>query len=99
VSSMGAVFPLRSGRTARQTLSRAGDVSVETVANIVGVLGLLLAVVGLGGLTGSWWLALMVGGLVMTGVAVVIQLNTRPAVAPAEVASDAPAPARRPAAA
>lgn len=46
-------------------------VSGDLVANVLSVLGLVGVVVGLGGLTGNWWVSLIVGGALLTAVCVI----------------------------
>lgn len=41
------------------------------VSNLFGVLGLAAVVVGLGGLTGNWWVSVLTGGLAFLGMAYV----------------------------
>lgn len=52
-------------------------------ANLVGLLGLIAAVLAVGGLTGNWWWSVLVGGLVSVGLSYVAQTH---AVAEAEPA-------------
>jgi hypothetical protein len=58
------------------------------LANLVGLLGLIAAVLAVGGLTGNWWWSVLVGGLVAVGLSYVAQLH-----AAAESAAE-PAPPR-----
>lgn len=52
------------------------------LANLVGLLGLLAAVLAVGGLTGNWWWSLLVGGLVTVGLSYVAQTHAATAAEP-----------------
>lgn len=64
-------------------------VGAELAANLLGLVGLALVVVGLGGLTGDWWVSVLAGGVVAVYVSFVM---TRAAVPPVALR---PAPATR----
>ena len=44
-------------------------------ANLLGVLGLLGAVLAVGGLTGNWWWSVLVGSLVAVGLSYIAQTH------------------------
>lgn len=62
-------------------------------ANLVGLAGLIAAVLAVGGLTGNWWWSVLVGGLVAVGLSYVAQ--THAAAAPAEPAKLRPVAAAK----
>jgi hypothetical protein len=53
-------------------------------ANLVGLLGLLAAVLAVGGLTGNWWWSVLAGGLVSVGLSYVAQTHLAVEVEPAK---------------
>lgn len=53
-------------------------------ANLVGLLGLISAVLAVGGLTGNWWWSVLVGGLVSVGLSYVAQTHAAAEVEPAK---------------
>jgi hypothetical protein len=53
-------------------------------ANIVGLLGLIAAVLAVGGLTGNWWWSVLAGGLVAVGLSYVAQTQAAAAAEPAK---------------
>lgn len=59
-------------------------------ANLIGLLGLLAAVLAIGGLAGAWW-GLLAGGLVSVGLSYIAQTHAVTAAAP----QAAPTPLRR----
>jgi hypothetical protein len=65
-------------------------------ANIVGLLGLLGIALAVGGLAGSWWWSVLLGGVFAFGLALVAQLQAAAAAvqAPAAAAAQAPAESR-----
>ena len=60
-------------------------------ANLVGMLGLIAAVLAVGGLTGNWWWSVLVGGLVAVGLSYVAQTHAATAAEPAKLRSVAAA--------
>lgn len=44
-------------------------------SNLLGLLGLLAAVLAIGGLTGNWWWSALTGGLVLVGLSYVAQTH------------------------
>lgn len=53
-------------------------------ANLAGFLGLLAAVLSVGGLTGNWWWSVLAGGLVSVGLSYVAQTHLAVEVEPAK---------------
>jgi hypothetical protein len=53
-------------------------------ANLVGLLGLVAAVLAVGGLTGNWWWSVLVGGLVAVGLSYIAQTHLAVEVEPAK---------------
>lgn len=53
-------------------------------ANTIGLLGLLAAVLAVGGLTGNWWWSVLVGGLVAVGLSYIAQTHAVAEVEPAK---------------
>lgn len=71
------------------------------VSNLLGVLGLAAVVVGLGGLTGNWWVSMLTGGLAFlsmayVGYAVATKAATQAAAQAAAAANTAPAEGQAP---
>lgn len=60
-------------------IALSGSVSPVLAWNVVGVLGLLGFVIGLGGVVGSWWVSLMVGGLLAVGLSYIASTHLAPA--------------------
>jgi hypothetical protein len=54
-------------------------------ANLVGLLGLIAAVLAVGGLTGNWWWSVLVGGLVSVGLSYVAQTHVAATAEPAKL--------------
>jgi hypothetical protein len=52
-------------------------VSAMLAANLLGLLGLAGFAAAIGGLTGNWWWAALIGSIELVAVAVVLTLNTR----------------------
>ena len=48
------------------------------VANLLGLLGLVAVALAIGGLTGSWWWSVLVGGVFAVGLSYVAQTHTSP---------------------
>jgi hypothetical protein len=68
------------------------------VSNLLGVLGLAAVVVGLGGLTGNWWVSVLTGGLAFLGMAYVgYAFTARAAAQSAAAANTAPGVGQAPA--
>jgi hypothetical protein len=53
-------------------------------SNLAGLLGLLAAVLAIGGLTGNWWWSVLAGGLVLVGLSYVAQTHLAVEVEPAK---------------
>ena len=49
------------------------------LSNLLGLAGLLAAVVAVGGITGNWWWSVLVGGLAAVGLSVIAAHNAAPA--------------------
>ena len=70
---------------------RLPRLTLGTASNVIGLLGLAAVAVAVGGLTGTWWWSLLVGGVAAVGVAYLTgqaatddgQAELRPATAPA----------------
>lgn len=64
----------------------------ELAVKLMGVLGLIAAVIAVGGLTANWWWSALAGGLVAFGLAVVAETQSTavPAVPPAAAPAGVP---------
>jgi len=60
------------------------------VANLLGLLGLIAAVVAVGGLTGNWWWSVLAGGFISVGLSYVAQTYAAAEGADAETAAAPP---------
>lgn len=61
-------LPVGTWRPDLAAADRPGRMTPELAADLLGVVGLVVVVLAIGGLTGTWWWSLGAAGLVMVGL-------------------------------